>query len=326
LKGLRWEIERGSTARSTAKLWSMAESADEDSWKLKGRAPTRSDLVLELRGLLLLFADTNPGKRLVVCVDELDKLDSTEHLIDIVNELKDLFHIQGVHFVVSVSTDALESFARRGLPSRDAFDSAFDTVLLTERFTPAESVRVISARAVDFAQPVALFCHAWSGGLARDLLRTARAAVEFQRSRAHDVTISEIVTHIVLEDLTAATVATLYTAGPAAPDLDELCTLHELLVGASTDTCAMADLGSVATGVATMEFVELEHEILRARVELGLRLAAGYQRALPGEPEEQAHVVGTAMAALSAPRPLRDRALSAAFAAVDRVRPVPGQL
>jgi len=328
LRNLRWEVERGSTSRNTAKLWSVAETADEDSWKLKSRTLTRSDLVVELRNLLRLFADTNPGKRLVVCIDELDKLDSPDHLVEIVNELKDLFHIQGVHFVVSVSTDALESFERRGLPSRDAFDSAFDTIVETEWLTPEESLEVVSARAAGFAPPIAMFCHAWSGGLARDLLRTARAAVELQRRNAdRPVTVGEIVTHIVLGDLTDATAATLRTLGPQEADLGALCELHQLL-----DTARRrADPQPVPhQHAAKLEFTASAHQVLQAKAVLGLRLAetavqlGRYESYGDGrnnttrELSTLVTTVATAMVRICGPKPLRDRAMSEALDAFDR--------
>lgn len=326
LRNLRWETERGSTSRNTARLWSVAETADEDSWKLTSRTLTRSDLVVELRDLLRLFADTKPGKRLVVCIDELDKLDSPDHLVEIVNELKDLFHIQGVHFVVSVSTDALESFQRRGLPSRDAFDSAFDTVVLTGWLTLGESLAIISARAAGFAPPIAMFCHAWSGGLARDLLRTARAAVELQRKTGHPVTVGKIVTQIVLGDLTAATAATLHTLGPRHADIGALCELHQLLDNAQRGD----DPQPVPHQHAEkLELIASAHQALRAKAVLGLRLAEAAVQLGQYEPywDGQSHTtselaalvteVATAMVWICGPKPLRDRAMSKAHDAFD---------
>lgn len=327
LHNLRWEVERGSTSRNTVKLWSMVETADEDTWKLKSRTLTRSDLVVELRNLLRLFADTHPGNRLVVCIDELDKLDSPDHLVEIVNELKDLFHIQGVHFVVSVSTDALESFERRGLPSRDAFDSAFDTVVLADWLTLDEALAIISARAAGFAPPIAMFCHAWSGGLARDLLRTARAAVELQRRNTHPVTVGEIVTHIVLGDLTDATTATLRTLAQQDADLDALCELHQLLDPARLG----ADPRPVPyQHAAKLEFAVSAHQVLQARAVLGLRLVEAavqlgrYEAYWDGQSHTTRELAAlittaaTAMVRISGPKPLRDLAVSEALDAFDR--------
>lgn len=107
LRDLRWEFERSTTGKGTVKVLSFFEGGAERGYKYKNRAMTRADLVGAIRELLRTFAAQPNRERMVVCVDEL----------------KDLFHIQKVHFVVAVSTDALDSFAQRGLAGRDAFDS-----------------------------------------------------------------------------------------------------------------------------------------------------------------------------------------------------------
>jgi hypothetical protein len=62
-----------------------------------------------------------------------------------VNGLKDLCHVTDTHFVVSVSEDALDSFALRGVPVRDVFDSSFDTVMRIRPFTAARDRRWAAA-------------------------------------------------------------------------------------------------------------------------------------------------------------------------------------
>jgi len=230
LRHLKWEIERGVTAKATVKVKSLFESAGERTVKLKSRTLSQADMVTELRELLTLFANNNPNDRLIICIDELDKIDSSDHLIDIVNELKDLFHVQRVHFLVAVSTDALESFEKRGLSSRDAFDSAFDAIVHTDRLMLDESLSVVTSRAAGFAPLIAMFCHAWSGGLARDLLRAARAAVELQRrSIEGPLSVHRIVEHVIIADLTAAIRASMRSLPPDDKQVDSLWELQQAL-------------------------------------------------------------------------------------------------
>src|SRR5262249_11843897 len=125
-------------------------------------------------------------RSVVICVDELDKLARPEDAIDAINGIKDLFHLPKTHFVLSVSTDAMHNFAARGVPIRDVFDSAFDTIVPVRPLTIDESRTLISRRARDFSAAVALFCHAWSGGHARDLIRTSRSCVDFRRALGTD--------------------------------------------------------------------------------------------------------------------------------------------
>jgi len=201
-RDLTWDVEQGQKSKNILKIaGGLFGLEDEDSVTFKRRSLAHPDLVAEFREMLMQFSREQPEARFVILVDELDKLSSREELINAVNGLKDLFHIPGVHFVVSVSTDALANFEQRGVPTRDAFDSAFDTIIRFERLSLQESVEVISSRAAGFPRVLSFFCHAWSGGLPRDLLRAARRCVEFQRRNPQAVPVVDIIQAIILTDL-----------------------------------------------------------------------------------------------------------------------------
>ncbi len=201
LDELNYEIEDGTVAKNVVKLATSGELSDESSTKRKHRAMTRVDSASCLRDLLTEYC-RQPGRpRFVVCVDELDKLPTAEALVVTINNLKDLFHIDGVHFVVSVSIDALRSFEQRGLPDRDAFDSSFDTVIDVGWLTVKESEDVVTSRANGFHPHLAYYCHAWSGGLPRDLLRAARRCVEIQRAAKEPLRSAELITELIQADL-----------------------------------------------------------------------------------------------------------------------------
>jgi Cdc6-like AAA superfamily ATPase len=201
LEWLQYETERAMSSHvKTRPLGKFVELDDSDSVKVKRRAATHLDAVAELRRLLLTFAQEDEARRFIILVDELDKLAKPQDLIDAVNTLKDLFHIQGMHFVVSVSLDALASFERRGLPSRDAFDSAFDVVIDVGYLSPRESLEVLASRSEGFPPVLGLLCHAWSGGLPRDLLRHARRCVELHRS-LQDESLPTLVNLLISEEL-----------------------------------------------------------------------------------------------------------------------------
>ena len=56
------------------------------------------------------------GCRVFIGVDELDKIGSAEQAERFLNEIKGIFGIPYLYFIVSVSDDALTAFERRGLP------------------------------------------------------------------------------------------------------------------------------------------------------------------------------------------------------------------
>ncbi|OXM60730.1 hypothetical protein [Amycolatopsis vastitatis] len=115
----------------------------------------------------------------VIILDELDKIASPEAAQDFVNELKALVDlgVPGFLLLVSVSEDALASFERRGLPVRDAFDSAFDVILRLEYLTLAEARQVLNNRILTLPEPFACLCHCLAGGLPRELIRVARQVI-----------------------------------------------------------------------------------------------------------------------------------------------------
>jgi len=151
------------------------------------------------------------GLRVAIAIDELDKLASTDDAIAVVNSLKDLFHIPNTHFIVSVSEDAMRRFALRGIPFRDGFDSAFDTIMRIKAPTPDDALEILARRAEGFPDSVALFCYAWSGALPRDLIRTARSCVNIRKKRVSEpgrasepVTVAELAPEIIMQDISEA--------------------------------------------------------------------------------------------------------------------------
>ncbi|WP_143082241.1 P-loop NTPase fold protein [Nonomuraea wenchangensis] len=179
LEFLRWST---TVERSASTALKIGGTGFDGGGKLSRteREITHAESVQALRQFIdQLLALSN--KPVVICVDELDKLANPAEAVEAINGLKDLFHVAKAHFVLSVSTDAMHNFAARGVPVRDVFDSAFDTIIGVGPLSMKESQTLLSRRARDFSTVFMLFCHAWSGGHARDLIRTARACVELKR-------------------------------------------------------------------------------------------------------------------------------------------------
>src|SRR6266540_1819890 len=117
------------------------------------------------------------GDRVFISIDELDKIGSAEQAEHFLNEIKGIFGIPHLYFVVSVSDDALTAFDRRGLPLRDAFDSSFDEIIHVGPLGYEESRRLLYRRVIGLTEPYVALCYCLAGGLARDLIRAARHVV-----------------------------------------------------------------------------------------------------------------------------------------------------
>ncbi|MFF5078134.1 P-loop NTPase fold protein [Actinoplanes sp. NPDC000266] len=171
----------------------------EDQVSHTERDLTEAEQVDALRDFLFQLT-ARFGIRVIICIDELDKIDKPDDVVSIVNGVKDLFHQEGVHILVSVSTDAMHSFAARGVLVRDVFDSAFDTVIEVRRMGQLESRELLKGRVTSFSVPAMMFCHAWAGGHPRDLIRVARHCVKVRAGNQADLPLRSVVDSVVLSD------------------------------------------------------------------------------------------------------------------------------
>lgn len=174
--------------RSTSKTWAGSfhvpvaslEIGGTDTWVR--RHSTYPELVSSVRNLLAEVTRELPGRSFVVGIDELDKIESPEKARSFINDLKAVFGVPNVYFLVSVSLDAMASFGKRGNPFRDEFDSAFDEVLEIGAFTFAESQVLLNRRTIGLPVPFSILAHSISGGLPRDLIRCVRRLVILSKS------------------------------------------------------------------------------------------------------------------------------------------------
>lgn len=204
---LRYTATSQSKSGTGVKL-GLFNLTGEDQLSLAERQPTEADSVDRLRQFLRELTRVTE-QRVVICVDELDKMDEPKDVVAVVNSIKDLFHVRGVHVLVSVSTDAMHSFAARGVLVRDVFDSAFDTVVEVRRLTSKESADLLARRATDFSFPAMYFCHAWSGGHPRDLIRAARGCVTYRAKERRPIALADVVDSVLLADVLAVLRATI---------------------------------------------------------------------------------------------------------------------
>lgn len=134
---------------------------------------------------------------LIVVIDELDRINDGEAAERFINEIKGVFGVENCTYLVTVSEDALALFERRMVGIRPAFDSTFDEVLRLKILRFYQSYGLLSRRLVGFPEAFIALCHAMSGGLPRELLRSARSLIDEKRASGKEN----------LTDLTTALVA-----------------------------------------------------------------------------------------------------------------------
>lgn len=182
LRRLTTEQTVSSTAATGIKPF-IFEVGMETSFQQATREMYMPELVASFRDFLKRVAR---DWQLVVGIDELDKLETDDSAVDFLNEIKGVFGVKGAYFIISVSEDALSSFDRRGLPMRNAFDSAFDDVVRLDALTVEESSLLISRRAIGVPVPFKHLLHALSSGIPRELIRNCRALVDLAERASRD--------------------------------------------------------------------------------------------------------------------------------------------
>ncbi|WP_203910970.1 P-loop NTPase fold protein [Rhizocola hellebori] len=193
LRSLRWQTSVQVKNKLDTKLVPSTKFEQEDQVSLAQRDRSHPERVADFKDFLSRYHKlAGKDHKLVIGIDELDKIASADEAIAMVNALKDLFRISNTHFFVSVSEDALDSFALRGVPVRDTFDSSFDTVLRVLPFTAEDSRHLLSRRVRGFPDAAALLCHAIAGGLPRDLIRAARRSVNFRREQENPLPVAAL--------------------------------------------------------------------------------------------------------------------------------------
>ncbi|GAB3474768.1 hypothetical protein GCM10027440_05640 [Nocardiopsis coralliicola] len=151
--------------------------------------PTLPQVIDEYRRFATLAADwwrhSNGGEgRIVIGIDEVDKIGGDESAQHFLNEIKAIFGTPNCMYLVTVSEDALARFEQRSTAVRDAFDTAFDDIVRVERLTFTETREMLTRRVAGLTDPLAALCYVLSGGLPRDCLRVARSLVEICREHS----------------------------------------------------------------------------------------------------------------------------------------------
>ncbi|MFE6171817.1 P-loop NTPase fold protein [Streptomyces sp. NPDC056464] len=166
-----------------------ALSAGWRSWNLSTRKATSlaeqpqtyPEIVDTLKRFLSRTAlELDKDKRLLVIgIDELDRIEPAATARTFLNELKAVFDVPKCLFVLSVSDEALREAELAPVGRRDAFDSAIDEVVRVEPLDQETAERLLGRRVVGLPVPFAALFYSLSGGMPRDLLRTARAAYSY---------------------------------------------------------------------------------------------------------------------------------------------------
>jgi hypothetical protein len=238
------------------------------------RPLTQPEVVDQLRGFLdraateLIRAGEATG--ITIAIDELDKFADPAQAHEFVNDIKTVFGVHDCVFLVSVSDDALASFERRGIPIRDALDSAFTTMIAVEPFTLEESQQWLDRQVIGLPKPFSCLCHCLSAGVPRELVRAAGSLDDLYREN-REIRLQEATWRIISNDVAAKLRAFSHAAQQLPPHQavsDLIVTLNTVgqLTRSTTDFLPTR-LNELAVALRTLddtlagpELAKLHHE------------------------------------------------------------------
>jgi hypothetical protein len=133
---LKTSSEAGGTVYGLAAKFTRAKDLAVRPMSLPG-------ITAECNVFLSQVADVMGGK-VVVCLDELDKITDPEQLQSLLRGVKGLFGQRRHYFLLTVSEDALAAFAARRHGDRNILESSFEEILYLDRVPLSLATQIIS--------------------------------------------------------------------------------------------------------------------------------------------------------------------------------------
>lgn len=253
LTELRFMITYSATLSVSASI-AMVQPAVSGGSSMAQQSMSYPELVARFRSFLAETAQEvhAKGGRVFIGIDEIDKIGSGHEAQKFVNELKVIFGVPHCFYLVAVSEDALTGYELRGLPMRDAFDSAFETKILGVGDLDFSDARdLLAKRVVGLSEPYIWLCHCLAGGLPRDLIRSCVQLIRIGRQLGQDALIDRLARAVITEELKDKANATMRSWAGSAPNDDArelVYRIHNLAVTSIEDSRELRDLTYWARG------------------------------------------------------------------------------
>jgi hypothetical protein len=144
---------------------------------LSERPTTIASLVFDFRNLVGQVAQLLRCP-VVIGIDELDKIQDAKAVRTLLRDIKGIFEVTGVHFLVSLSEEAAAALQLGTLQAggRNEFNSSFYTVIELPPLDSDETIELLKARGYDFTVKQSHALCVISAGNQRELIRLADAS------------------------------------------------------------------------------------------------------------------------------------------------------
>jgi KAP family P-loop domain len=177
-ESLKFASEVGITAGTM-----LAASLTRSRERALGERPsTIASLIFDFRNFASLVASELRGP-IVIGIDELDKIEDPESVRSLLKDVKGIFEIPGVYFLVSISEEAARALHLGILQpgGRNVFNSSFYTVIELLPLDAVESEQLLRSRGLDGAMGLARILCVLAAGNPRELMRIADSCMTYAR-------------------------------------------------------------------------------------------------------------------------------------------------
>jgi hypothetical protein len=168
---------------------------------------TLPELVGRLREFLGDIAEAKlrtEGRRVLVCIDEVDRIGSADEASKFLSEVKAIFGTPHCYFVVAVADELGIELSRRAITSRSFFDNVFDEIISIESMSFDMCRDLLTRRVLGFTDSFVWLSLVLSGGLPRDLIRVARRLVEMTVESEYELRLAGCAEQLVREEIYGA--------------------------------------------------------------------------------------------------------------------------
>lgn len=156
---------------------------------------------------------------LLVCVDELDKIDDTDEMRSLLRDIKGIFEVDGTFFLVSISEEAATSLKIGILQTggRNELNSSFYSIIALPPLQPSEADELLLSRGFGRRSRLACALCLLAAGNRRELVRMADLCDTFSRQSQVRLDETAIVAVLAEESLALLYLVTKTLPGQTSP-------------------------------------------------------------------------------------------------------------
>jgi hypothetical protein len=177
--------------------------------ELVDRPTTVASLIHDFRALAHRAGEV--AGSVMIAIDELDKITDAAAVRKLLRDVKGIFEIPNVFFLVSVSDEATRSLRLGGIDERNEFNSSFYAVIEVPPLNAQTLQRLLDKRHIAIDERVARALAVLATGNPRETVRTVDAILAEPRA-AHDVTLA--VTTVMRSEASAFRTDTMNFVAP----------------------------------------------------------------------------------------------------------------